>query len=338
MRYLSASIQLSHTRTQWSDHDEHTKQETVTRSPFDAHEELMPEQSSSPPQLSSSQRAKQIAEQALGQLSEQLDAGNSDQLDAYIQAMSRFHKYSFSNIMLIVSQRPEASQVAGFHTWRKLGRTVKRGEKGIAIFAPMKLKPRGDQTYQDPDDHAPQLFFRVVYVFDISQTEGEPLPEPARVSGDPGDHLGSLLIAARSAGITVEFSQDLGGADGCSKGGSILLRAGMPPAEQFSVLAHEWAHEILHQNKDAPRPSKTVRETEAEAVAFVVSQAIGLVTGPAASDYIRLYNGDTETLTTSLDRIQRAACVIIEAIEESRQQKYCPALVLSHAVEQSKTR
>lgn len=277
----------------------------------------MPEKSSSPPQQSSVHRAKQIAERALGQLSEQLDTGNSEQLEAYILAMSRFHRYSFNNIMLIISQRPESSQVAGFHTWRKLGRAVKRGEKGIAIFAPMKFKPKQDLSPQDdPSGQTPHIFFRVVHVFDISQTEGEALPEPARVSGDPGDQLEALLNAARGSGLSVEFSDELHGADGVSKGGSIVLRSGMPPAEQFSVLAHEWAHEILHQNKDAPRPGRTVRETEAEAVAFVVSQAIGLDTGPAASDYIRLYNGDTETLTASLDRIQRAACLIIEVIEE----------------------
>jgi len=276
----------------------------------------MPKKISARPQQSSSQRAKQIADRALDQLSEQLDAGNSEQLDAYIQAMSRFHRYSFNNIMLIVSQRPEASQVAGFHTWRKLERTVKRGEKGIAIFAPMKFKPNQEQGLQDdPDKQTPRLFFRVVYVFDISQTEGEPLPEPTRVSGDPGVQLESLLTAARDSGLTVEYSNELSGADGMSKGGRIVLRTGMPPAEQFSVLAHEWAHEKLHQNKGAPRPSKSVRETEAEAVAFVVSQAIGLDTGPAASDYIRLYNGDTETLTASFDRIQKTACTIIEAIE-----------------------
>jgi len=218
--------------------------------------------------------------------------------------------------MLILSQRPDASRVAGFHTWRKLGRAVKRGEKGIAIFAPMRLRQRTARDREvdtaDPED---RLIFRVVYVFDISQTEGEPLPEPTRIKGDPAGSLDALLAGARATGITVEKFDDLNGSDGVSMGGRILLKAGLSPAEAFAVLAHELAHEILHKGDRENRPSKAVRETEAEAVAFVVCKGVGLDTNTASSDYIRLYDGDSKMLIASLDRIQKTACAILTAIE-----------------------
>ena len=220
--------------------------------------------------------------------------------------------------MLIIGQRPNATQVAGFQTWRKLGRAVKKGAKGIAIFAPMKIKPRPTSGQgSDEEDRPPQLRFRVVHVFDISQTEGDALPEPVRVSGDPRGVLSALEAAIRAEGIDVEDVDDLGGADGVSKGGTIQIVSGLEPAERFSALVHEWAHEKLHKADDpSKRASKVVRETEAEAVAFVVSRAIGLDTSTASADYIRLYSGDTKTLAGSLDRIQQTAYSIIEVIDE----------------------
>jgi hypothetical protein len=261
---------------------------------------------------------REVTQRSLDELSQQLEAGNSQQLDAYLRAMGRFHRYSFNNVMLIISQRPGATQVAGFHTWRKLGRAVKKGEKGIAIFAPMKIKPRAraDTGGEEDKDRPPQLRFRVVHVFDLEQTEGDPLPEPTRVSGDPRGALSALEAAIVGEGVDLEDVDDLGGAEGCSKGGTIQILRGLEPAARFSVLVHEWAHEILHHKDGETRPPKTVRETEAEAVAFVVSQAVGLETSTASSDYIRIYSGDKETLAQSLDRIQQAACRIIDAVTE----------------------
>ena len=135
------------------------------------------------------ERVRALTESSLTELTEQLEAGNTARLDAYLTAMSRFHQYSVGNLMLILAQRPDATQVAGFHTWRSLGRAVKRGEKGILIVAPMVLRTqraedvpaRGD----DGGEQRPRLAFRAVHVFDVSQTEGDPLPEPARAGGDP---------------------------------------------------------------------------------------------------------------------------------------------------------
>ena len=262
--------------------------------------------------------ARQVADRSLKELSEQLAAGNSVHLEAFLKAASRFHRYSFGNILLIMCQRPDATRVAGFHTWKSLGRSVRKGEKGIAIFAPMMIRPREEQDApeSDGDASAPkQLRFRVVHVFDVSQTEGEPLPEPARVGGNPGEALLRIESAVRESGIALETADSLGGADGVSSGGKIEIRAGLKPAERFAVIVHEWAHELLHKGAERAELTRTVRETEAEAVAFIVSQAIGLEAGTAAADYIKLYRGNPETLAGSLDRIQHAACTIIESIQ-----------------------
>lgn len=267
-------------------------------------------------------RAKQIADQALENLTKALEQGKSESLTAYLAAMARFHRYSFGNILLIASQRPDASRVAGYRTWQSLDRFVKQGEKGILIFAPMFLKKRTTEgevapTTDADEDGEKVLRFRAVYVFDVSQTDGKPLPEPATVNGDAAGYIDRLKAFVERRGIKVDYIPSLNGADGMSCGGKIILSTCLEPAEEFSVLAHELAHEMLHHGEGAQRGTKTVRETEAEAVAFVVCQAVGLDTNTAASDYIQLYAGDKDTLAASLERIQQAASTIIAAITPS---------------------
>jgi len=266
------------------------------------------------------EQAKKLTDKALEDLEAALGQGKSESLTAYLAAVARFHRYSFGNIMLIMAQRPEATQVAGFRTWKKLGRYVCKGEKGIVIIAPMLLRKNDGGT--DGDDEK-ILRFRAVYVFDVSQTDGEPLPEPTAVCGNPNGHTDRLKALVEAHAIELEYAHDdearstLGSAQGASFGGRILLCEGLSPAEEFATLTHELAHELLHRKEDRKQISKTVRETEAEAVAFVVGQAIGLDAGTAASDYIQLYSGDKETLAASLDRIQKTASAIIEAIAEA---------------------
>jgi len=156
--------------------------------------------------------------------------------------------------------------------------------------------------------------FKAACVFDVSQTDGDPLPEFSRVNGDPGLHRERLkdLIVARD--ITLDYSDTIGGADGLSTRGRIVIRSGLEPAEEFSVLAHELAHVLMHHEDGITPESKQVRETEAEAVAFVVCQTVGLDTNSAASDYIQLYQGDRDTLVASLERIQRTATTIVDGI------------------------
>lgn len=254
------------------------------------------------------QRTRDLAAASLENLSDALAAGNSESLDRFLKTLGRFHKYSFGNVMLIMSQRPDATRVAGFSTWKDLGRSVRKGEKGIAIIAPMRVKPKED----DPDNR-PQVRFKVAHVFDISQTDGEPLPEFESVKGDPGVLLDVLESFISDQGIKLTVSEGLSGADGLSLGGEIQVRESLEPAERFSVLIHEYAHEVLHQGV-VIRPPKVVRETEAEAVAHVVCEVAGLSVESAAADYIKLYQGDKETLSASLDRIQTVACRVLDAI------------------------
>ena len=268
--------------------------------------------------MKATEQAKELADKALADLEAALQAGKSDTLTTYLAAMGRFHRYSFGNIMLIVSQKPDATHVAGFNTWKDFNRFVKKGEKGIVIIAPMLLKKKEESaTISDAPDSARSILrFKAVYVFDVSQTDGEPLPEFARVGGNPNGHTERLKNLVAAKGISLDYSSDIGAADGLSSGGQIKLRPGLSPADEFSVLTHELAHELLHRGERKGKLSKTVRETEAEAVAFVVCQAIGLETGTAAADYIQLYAGDKETLSESLDFVQKTAAEIIAAITE----------------------
>lgn len=261
--------------------------------------------------------AKKLVTEQIENLSGALASGHSDQLQNFLSAMARFHRYSMSNVFLIMLQRPDASHVAGYHTWRSLGRHVKEGEKGIAIIAPMRVSTKEESAVQDNSTEKsaePVVRFRTAYVFDVSQTDGDPLPDIGQASGDPGAFADRLRSLVKQLSIELEFSDDLGGALGVSKGGRIEVKAGLSPAQEFSVLVHELAHEILHQKDKANRPSKTVRETQAEAVAFIVAEGIGLDTGGASANYIHLYQGDAKTLIDSLEEVRQAATEILSAL------------------------
>lgn len=268
------------------------------------------------------EQARKLAHEGFERLSRELQQGRSETLVAYLAALGRFHAYSFANVMLILSQKPDATRVAGFQTWKSFGRYVKKGEKGIVIIAPMLLRrqseneTKGEEGGEDPPQKL--LRFRAVYVFDLDQTDGEALPEFARVAGDPQSYLPRLEAFVATQSIELIERDALGGALGLSRGGRIELASGLSPAERFAVLVHELAHEMLHQtDRPAARPSKCVRETEAEAVAFIVSQAIGLDQSTAAADYIQLYDGTQETLEASLERIQKTAAAIIAGLLET---------------------
>ena len=254
---------------------------------------------------------KKITTDALDTLAALLDEGHSDQLTALLKTMARFHKYSWHNVCLISTQRPAATRVAGFHRWRTMGRFVRKGEKGIAILAPIV----GRREAESASDNARTVVgFRAAYVFDVEQTDGEALPEPCLPSGDPGVKTVSLKAAILAKGIALESVDDLGGALGTSSGGHIRLLMGLSPAMEFTTLVHEYAHELLHHADDRPA-SRDTRELEAEAVAFVVGAAVGLNASDSSRDYIHLYRGDREALAQSLTRVQRTASAILQAID-----------------------
>jgi hypothetical protein len=219
---------------------------------------------------------KQITTDALDTLARLLDEGHSETLTALLKAMARFHQYSWHNVCLIATQCPTATRVAGFRTWRSLGRYVRKGEKGIAILAPL-LRRRDRELDDDPSRVV--MGFRAAYVFDIGQTDGEPLPAASEPSGDPGGKTVSLKAAIHEHGIVLEHVADLGGALGISAGGRIQLLTGLSPAVEFTTLVHEFAHELLHRGVERPASCAT-RELEAEAVAFIVATAAGSTRPP----------------------------------------------------------
>ena len=252
-------------------------------------------------------------------LIEQLEAGQSDALTNYLTAMSRFHNYSFGNVLEIARQMPTATRVAGFWTWKNLGRSVKSGQKGIRILAPIvgvgrKKKEEAEKDITKQNTRV-LLGFRNAYVFDVSQTEGVDLPELHQVSGDPGENIDRLAAFLKAQGIQLVYNEKIAPALGVSYGGRIALLPGQPKAEEFTTLVHETAHELLHKAERRTATTKTVRETEAEAVAFVIGKAVGLVTGSASADYIQLYHGNTSLLAESLQVIQQTAAVILAALE-----------------------
>lgn len=154
------------------------------RTPLDLASEAFPPKADGR-QMTKAQEARQHIDHAIERLAAELNAGRSETLRAFLEMVGKFHRYSFGNVMLILSQRPDATRVAGYRTWQGLGRQVRKGEKGITIIAPMLLKQDAEPG-QDPEK---VLRFKAASVFDVSQTDGEELPTPAQMQGTPKEHL-----------------------------------------------------------------------------------------------------------------------------------------------------
>ena len=268
--------------------------------------------------------AKLLADQAITALQEELKAGRSESLLKYLDAMSRFHNYSWNNSMLIVLQMPEATFVAGFRRWLQMGRHVRKGGTGIGIMAPLVYRNKDDAEDESSSSNAKSdsnerivRGFKIVHVFDISQTDGDDLPQLAGIAGDPGELLSSIEALIRTNGINLKDEVLAIGVKGASRKGEIAIAEGLPAAERFAVLAHELAHEWMHDQEQRKTLLKTVRETEAEAVAYVVCRSFGLDCSTRSSDYIQLYAGNEATLIASLERIQRTATRMIQSLSET---------------------
>jgi hypothetical protein len=197
---------------------------------------------------------------------------------------------------------------------------VKKGEKGIQILAPIVgHRRRNDEQDANANQEAKPasvlIGFRAVYVFDHSQTEGAELPEfEHSITGEVGEQRERLIAFLDEQNIKLEYNEKIAPALGVSYGGRIALLPGQSKAEEFTTLVHECAHELLHKTERRTMTTATVRETEAEAVAFIVGQAIGLEMGTASSDYIQMYAGNAALLTESLEVIQRTSAVILGAL------------------------
>jgi len=223
--------------------------------------------------------AKEVIAANVQSLIEQLEAGHSDALTACLNAMGRFHNYSFGNILEIARQRPDATRVAGMYAWNQLGRRVKKGERGIRILAPIigvRRKPK-EEAEKDltKQNKAVLVGFRSAYVFDVNQTEGLELPEMREIRGSVEENRERLLSFIERQGIELVFTEKIAPALGVSYGGRIAILPGQSEAEKFSTLVHEFAHEMLQHGKRRTTTTKVVRETEAESIAFVISKAVG---------------------------------------------------------------
>ncbi len=262
------------------------------------------------------------------ELAEQMKAGKSESLIRYLEFTARFHHYSFRNLMMIHGQFPTAAHVAGLRQWNKLGRHVRAGQQGIMIFAPMAVWKQGDNPHEPASEEETIesernetrekiTIFKAIYVFDVSQTEGDSLPEPDMARGDVGDCLPALRAAIDRLGITLEEAEIVAAssAEGAAYGGKIVIKQGLSDAETFAVTVHELAHELLHFSKEGKmeRPNKTIREVEADATAFVVGRHFGIEC--ASSDYLLLYDAKPELLLERLETIRQTANRIIDAIE-----------------------
>jgi antirestriction protein ArdC len=262
-------------------------------------------------------------------LIEQLEQGHSEGLTAYLTAMGKFHRYSFSNILEISRQKPLATRIAGMYAWNQLGRRVRKGEKGIRILAPVIGVQRKKDKEADKDitkqNQSVLLGFRSAWVFDVSSTDGAPLPELSeRVTGDVGLYSERLLTFLAAQEITLEFKESIAPALGVCYGNKIVLLPGQSSAEEFTTLVHEVGHSLLGHAARRTTTTKAVRETEAEAIAFVVGTTIGLNTGSAASTYIQLYAGNAALLTESLEVIQKTSALILSALENPAEKATTP--------------
>jgi hypothetical protein len=251
----------------------------------------------------------------VAQLTEGIGAlTSSEEWQRYLGFQSRFHHYSFGNVLLIAAQRHEASRVAGFNAWRGLNRFVRKGERAIWILAPMVYK-----TVEDGEDDRVIRGFKFVPVFDIAQTDGEELPSVCnRLEGDdPRGLYGRLVTVARSCGFTVEDHDFNGGANGdcCHDNRRIRVETTNTAAQRVKTLAHELAHALLHQNCD----NRVLAELEAESTAYVVCHALGLDSGDYSFGYVATWAGGGDQaisgIRASCDRIQKAAAAILQAIE-----------------------
>jgi len=281
-----------------------------------------------PKQPQPRQTAKEMIAANVQSLIEQLEAGHSDALTAYLNAMSRFHSYSFGNVLEIARQRPTATRVAGMYAWNQLGRRVKKGEKGIRILAPIigiKRKPDAEAEKDITKQNTRVLVgFRNAYVFDVEQTEGVELPAMREVYGDVGENHDRLVSFIERQGIELVYTEKIAPALGMSYGGRIAILPGQSEAEIFATLLHELAHEMLHKAERRTTTTKVVRETEAEAIAFVIGKAVGLEVGTASADYIALYHGNASLLIESLEVIQQTSAVILAALESSAAEETMP--------------
>ena len=281
-----------------------------------------------------------------------LELFESDRYRNYLTTMSRFHRYSLNNVMLIHAQRPEATLVAGFSKWKNsFGRHVKKGEKGIQILAPTPYKIKQEEQKLDPDTKLPLLdkngepiteekeitipMFKVVSVFDVSQTDGKPLPQiSSALTGDVAEYEIFLEALRRTAPVPISFQEMDPNMDGyfAPKKQAIFLREGMSQVQTICAAVHEIAHSKLHDYEHMTEladdgetilvpgeKSRNTEEVEAESVSYAVCQYFGIETAENCFGYIAAWSQGKELkeLRASLETINKTSSELISGIEQN---------------------
>ena len=288
----------------------------------------------------------------LKEITDRLEQGITELFDSeryreYLRVMSKFHNYSFNNTLLIAMQKPDASLVAGFSAWKNnFGRNVIKGQKGIKIIAPSPYKVKQEMKKIDPHTQQPIIgkdgkpvteekeitipAYKVVSVFDVSQTEGRELPDIAvnELTGDVERYRDFFAALEKTSPVPIGFEQIPGSSHGYYhlEDKRIAIDEGMSEIQTLKTAIHEIAHAKLHdidlnapENEQQPRIDRRTREIEAESVAYTVCQHYGLDTSDYSFGYVAGWSSGRELseLKSSLETIRSAAAEIINSIDET---------------------
>ena len=288
----------------------------------------------------------------LKEITDRLEQGIAELFDSeryreYLRVMSKFHNYSFNNTLLIAMQKPDASLVAGFSAWKNnFGRNVMKGQKGIKIIAPSPYKVKQEMKKIDPHTQQPIIgkdgkpvteekeitipAYKVVSVFDVSQTEGKELPDIAvdELTGDVERYRDFFAALEKTSPVPIGFEQIPGSSHGYYhlEDKRIAIQEGMSELQTLKTAIHEIAHAKLHdidlnapENEQQPRVDRRTREVEAESVAYTVCQHYGLDTSDYSFGYVAGWSSGRELseLKSSLETIRSAAAEIINSIDET---------------------
>lgn len=298
---------------------------------------------------------KKTRAEAVKEITEKLEHGLEELFDSkkfkeYLNAMSKFYRYSFNNSLLIAMQKPDATLVASYRSWQKnFNRNVNKGEKGIRILAPTPYKIKEEREVINPLSGLPLLDekgevqmeevevslagFKVAYVFDVSQTSGEPLPEigAEELLQSVDDYRIFMEALQNVAPVPVEMQEVDGGAKGYFSpvGQKNVIQSGMSESQTVKTAVHEMAHSLLHDTEherlagvDATKKKdRNTKEVEAEAVAYTVCQHFGIDTSDYSFGYVAGWSSGREMteLKKSMETIQKTAAELIERIEENIQ-------------------
>lgn len=247
----------------------------------------------------------------------------SEGWQTYLKAQSQFHNYSFQNVLWLLGQAAargvSVSRFAGYNIWQSLGRHVVKGAVSFKVLAPCGYKKKDEAT---GEEQWKLRGFRVASTFDVSQTEGNPLPEPVKILEGSGEELRAAYAKIEkyniSRGLTVAREEIKGGANGFFRrlNREIVVDSNLSDLQALKTLCHETAHSLLHDNEEGD--SRSTKEVEAESVAFVVCHALGINSAQYSLGYVASWaNGNAKIIQDVAVRVQKTAKIILALFEEA---------------------